>query len=66
MELACISHHPTVEARNTTAMTSLRLLAVLNVPSSTPARAKRLAPRPGGPLTHFASPRGEKSRLDSP
>ncbi|MDE0296992.1 MAG: hypothetical protein OXI93_22615 [Bryobacterales bacterium] len=47
-------------------MTSLRLLAVLNVPSSTPARAKRLAPRPGGPLTHFASPRGEKSRLDSP
>ncbi|MDE0167478.1 MAG: hypothetical protein OXL36_20450 [Bryobacterales bacterium] len=41
-------------------MTSLRLLAVLNVLSSTPARAKRLAPRPDGPLTHFASPRGEK------
>ena len=44
-------------------MTSLRLLAVLNVPSSTPPRAKRLAPRPDGLLTHFASPRGEKCRL---
>ena len=31
--------------------------------SSTPARAKRLEPRPGGPLKHFASPRGEKCRL---
>ena len=31
--------------------------------SSTPARAKRLAPRPDAPLTHFASPRGEKCRL---
>ncbi|MDE0164283.1 MAG: hypothetical protein OXH92_21675 [Bryobacterales bacterium] len=41
-------------------MTSLRLLAVLDVPSSTPVRAKRLAPRHGGPLTHFTSPRGEK------
>ena len=61
--LACISHHPTVEAHDMTAMTSLRLLAVLNVLSSTPARAKRLAPRPDGPLTHFASPRGEKCRL---
>ena len=29
----------------------------------TPARAKQLAPRPDGPLTHFASPRGEKGRL---
>ena len=29
--LTRISHHPTVEARDTTAMTSLRLLAVLNV-----------------------------------
>ncbi|MDE0167525.1 MAG: hypothetical protein OXL36_20685 [Bryobacterales bacterium] len=28
---ACISHHPTVEAHDTTARTSLRLLAVLNV-----------------------------------
>ncbi|MDE0436003.1 MAG: hypothetical protein OXH92_18540, partial [Bryobacterales bacterium] len=51
------------EAHDTTARTSLRLLAVLNVLSSTPARAKRLAPSPGGPLTHFASPRGEKCRL---
>ena len=56
-----------------TAMTSLHLLAVLDVLSSTPVRAKRrapfssarLAPRPDGPLTHFTSPRGEKSRLDS-
>ena len=63
-ELACISHHPTAEARHTAARTSLRLLAVLNVLSSTPARAKRLAPRPDGPLTHFASPRGEKCRLE--
>ena len=31
--------------------------------SSTPARAKRLAPRPNGPLTHFVSPRGETCRL---
>ena len=30
----------------------MRLLAVLNDCSSTPARAKRLAPRPDGPLTH--------------
>ena len=29
--LPCISHHPTVEAHDTTARTSLRLLAVLNV-----------------------------------
>ena len=29
--LACISHHPTAEARHTAARTSLRLLAVLNV-----------------------------------
>ena len=60
---ACISHHLTVGARDKTAMTSLRLLAVLDVGSSTPARAKRLAPRPDGSLTHFASPRGEKCRL---
>ncbi|MDE0296402.1 MAG: hypothetical protein OXI93_19615, partial [Bryobacterales bacterium] len=45
--------------------TSLRLLAVLDVLSSTPARAKRLAPRPDGPLTHFVSPRGETCRLDA-
>ena len=30
--------------------------------SSTPARAKQLAPRPDGPLTHSASPCGEKCR----
>ena len=29
--LACISHHPTAEARDTSTRTSLRLLAVLNV-----------------------------------
>ena len=29
--LACISHHPTVEAHDMTARTSLRLLGVLNV-----------------------------------
>ena len=32
--------------------------------ASTPARAKRRAPRPDDPLTHFASARGEKCRLD--
>ena len=47
-------------------MTSLRLLAVLAVLSSTPARAKRLAPRPDGPLAHFASPRGKKCRPGFP
>ncbi|MDE0293939.1 MAG: hypothetical protein OXI93_07085 [Bryobacterales bacterium] len=31
MPLPCISHDPTVEARDTTARASLRLLAVLNV-----------------------------------
>jgi len=31
-------------------MTSLRLLAVATVPPSTPLRAKRVAPRPDGPL----------------
>ena len=69
--LTCISHHPTAEAHDTSTRTSLRLLAVLDVLSSTPARAKRrapfssarLAPSPDGPLTHFASPRGEKCRL---
>ncbi len=30
-QLACISHHPTAEAHDTTATTSLRLLAVLDV-----------------------------------
>ena len=31
LQLACISHHPTVEARDTAARTSLRLLTVLDV-----------------------------------
>ena len=66
LQLACISHHPTAEASDVTARTSLRLLAVLDVLSSTPARAKRLAARPDGPLTHFASPSGEKCRLEFP
>ncbi|MDE0295799.1 MAG: hypothetical protein OXI93_16540, partial [Bryobacterales bacterium] len=30
------------------------------------ARAKRLAPRPDGPLTHFTTPRGETCRLVPP
>ena len=74
LQLACIPHHPTAEASDVTARTSLRLLAVLDVLSSTPARAKRLAPfstarlapSPDDPLTHFASPRGEKCRLEFP
>ncbi|MDE0296304.1 MAG: hypothetical protein OXI93_19125, partial [Bryobacterales bacterium] len=33
--------------------------------SSTPARVQRLAPRPDGPLTHFASPHGEQYRLST-
>ena len=41
--LACISHHLTVEAPDKADMTSLRLVAVLNVRSSTPPRAKRLS-----------------------
>ena len=62
-ELARISHHLTAEARDRPAITSLRLLAVLTVLSSTPPLVKRRAPRTDGPLTHFASPRGEKSGL---
>ncbi len=58
-----ISHHLTTEAHDRPAITSLRLLAVLNVLSSTPALVKRRAPRTDGPLTRFASPRGEKSGL---
>ncbi|MCY4588631.1 MAG: hypothetical protein OXB98_21615, partial [Bryobacterales bacterium] len=49
--------------RHNFAFPSQRLLAVLDVRSSTPARAKRRAPRPDGPLTHFTAPRGEKCRL---
>ena len=62
--LARISHHLTVEARYRPAITSLRLLAVLNVLSSTPSLVKQRAPRTDGPLTHFASPPGEKSGLE--
>ena len=62
--LTRISHHLTVEARARPATTSLHLLAVLNVLSSTPPLVKRRPPRTDGPLTHFASPRGEKSGLE--
>ena len=63
--LACISHHLTDEARDKTATTSLRLLALLKVGSSTPSRAKGLVPRPDGLLTYFASPRGGKYKPGS-
>ena len=43
--------------------TSLHLLAVLTVLSSTSPLVKRRAPRSDLPLTHFASPPGEKSGL---
>ena len=56
-------HRLTVEARDRPAITSLHLLAVLNVLSRTPPFVKRRAPRTDAPLTHFASPRGEKSGL---
>ena len=61
--LTRISHHLPTEARDRPASTSLRLLAVLNVLSSTLALVKRRAPRTDAPLTHFASPRDEKCRL---
>ena len=61
--LARISHRLTVEARDRPAITSLHLLAVLNVLSRTPPFVKRRAPPTDAPLTHFASPRGEKSGL---
>ena len=61
--LTRISHRLTTEAHDRPAIPSLRLLAVLNVLSSTPALVKRRAPRTDGSLTHFASPRGEKSGL---
>ena len=61
--LARISHHLTTEAHERPASTSLRLLAVLNAGSSTPALVKWRAPPADAPLTHFASPRGEKSGL---
>ena len=58
-----ISDHLTTEAHDRPANPSLRLLAVLNVLSSTPALVKRRAPCTDAPLTHFGSPRGEKSGL---
>ncbi len=56
VKLTRISHHLTTEAHDRPATTSLRLLAVLNVLSSTPAFVKRRTPRTDGPLTHFAPP----------
>jgi hypothetical protein len=41
----------------------LRLLAVLDVLSSTPPLDKQRASRTDAPLTNFASPLGEKSGL---
>ena len=61
--LARLSHHLTSEARDRPAIPSLRLLAVLNVLSSTPALVKRRAPCTDVSLTHFASPHGEKGGL---
>ncbi len=58
-----ISHRLTGKAHDKPAITSLRLLAVLNVLSSTPPRAKRRAPRTDGSLMHFASPPDEKCGL---
>jgi hypothetical protein len=50
------SPHLTAEARDRPAISSLRLLAVLDVLSSTPALVKRRAPPADAPLTHFAPP----------
>ena len=61
--LARFSHRLTVEARDRRAITSLRLLAVLDGLPSRPPLVKLHAPRTDAPLTHFASPRGEKSGL---
>ena len=68
LRLTRFSHQLTVEARHRPAITSLRLLTVLNVGSSTPALFKKLgaerrAPCTGEPLAHFASPAGEKRGL---
>ena len=62
--LTRISHHLTTEAHDRPAIPSLRLLAVLNAGSTAPALVKRRAPPADAPLTHFASPRGEKSGLN--
>ena len=61
--LTCISHHPTAEAHDTTVRTSLRLLTVLNVLFKYACARPAARASSDGPLTHFASPRGEKCRL---
>ena len=63
-DLTRISTRLTAEARDRPAIISLPLLAVLNVLSRTPPLVKRRAPRTDAPLTHFGSPRGEKSGLN--
>ena len=64
---------PEGEARNMTAMTSLFLRNAClpcsmysQVRLRAPFSSARLAPRPDGPLTHFASPRVETCRLVFP
>ena len=69
--VACISHHLAVEARDKPVITSLRLPAVLTVLFKYASLlkkwgARRPVPRTDSPLTHFASPRGEKCRLGLP
>ena len=68
--LGRVSRRPTTEARDRPVITAFRLLAVLNVGfknvgarHAVPAGAERRPPCTGGPLTHFASPRGEKNGL---
>ncbi len=65
---ACVSHHLAVEARNRPVITSLRLPAVLTVLFNYASLlkkwgARRPVPGTDSPLTHFASPGGEKCRL---
>ena len=59
--LACIFHHPTAEARHTTARTSLRLLAVLNVLFK--YACARLFPPPGTRLVLTALSRTSPPRV---
>ena len=61
--LGRISHHLTTAARGRLAIASLRLLGVLTAGSTAPALVKRRVPRTDGPLTHFASPPGQKDGL---
>ena len=67
--LARFSHHLPAEARDRAVITALRLPAVLTVLFKYASLlkkwgARRPVPCPDSPLTHFASPRGEKSGLD--